>query len=247
MLDAAGWTKSGQYRAKGGVPMKVLFQTSINTVRQKHQQIVKDAFEKVGIQMELKAVDAGVYFSSDAGNPDTLLALLRRPGDVHQLQRLARPLELLRGLDHDRDRPEGELAGTAATPTAGRTRSTTTRSRRPRRNWTRPSARSCSSSAMTCWSTRWPSSRRWTASGRRRSPTRSRAPTDRVGRNDLEHRQLGQGLTRTRASIHPRARQVLALGPSRCATPPASISQRGQPCAQVGAESTTTDFFHRAS
>ncbi|MGN6561257.1 MAG: peptide ABC transporter substrate-binding protein [Thermomicrobiales bacterium] len=72
ILDDAGYKLSGQYRAKGGVQLKVLFQTSTNTVRQKHQQIVKDAFEKAGIQMELKSIDAGVYFSSDAGNPDTL-------------------------------------------------------------------------------------------------------------------------------------------------------------------------------
>ncbi|HET8625814.1 MAG TPA: peptide ABC transporter substrate-binding protein [Thermomicrobiales bacterium] len=71
MLDAAGWTLNGQYRAKGGVQMAVVFQTSTNPVRQKHQQIVKDAFEKAGIKMDLKNVDAGVYFSSDAGNPDT--------------------------------------------------------------------------------------------------------------------------------------------------------------------------------
>jgi peptide/nickel transport system substrate-binding protein len=40
-------------------------------VRQKHQQLVKAAFEQAGIKMELKSIDAGVYFSSDAGNPDT--------------------------------------------------------------------------------------------------------------------------------------------------------------------------------
>ncbi|HEY8601095.1 MAG TPA: peptide ABC transporter substrate-binding protein, partial [Thermomicrobiales bacterium] len=70
-LDAAGWTKSGQYRAKGGVPMKVLFQTTINTLRQKEQELIKDSLEKLGVQTELKSIDSGVYFSSDAGNPDT--------------------------------------------------------------------------------------------------------------------------------------------------------------------------------
>ena len=71
LLTEAGWTKQGQYRQKGGTQLSVLFQTSTNAVRQKHQQLVKAAFEQVGIRMELKAVDAGVYFSSDAGNPDT--------------------------------------------------------------------------------------------------------------------------------------------------------------------------------
>jgi len=70
-LDAAGWTKNGQYRAKNGVPMKVVFQTTINPLRQKEQQIIKDGFEKLGCQTELKSVDSGVFFSSDPGNPDT--------------------------------------------------------------------------------------------------------------------------------------------------------------------------------
>jgi peptide/nickel transport system substrate-binding protein len=71
LLDEAGWAKSGQYRAKDGVEMSVIYQTSINSVRQKHQQLIKDAFEQAGIMMELKSVDAAVYFSSDPGNPDT--------------------------------------------------------------------------------------------------------------------------------------------------------------------------------
>ncbi|MGN6758301.1 MAG: peptide ABC transporter substrate-binding protein [Thermomicrobiales bacterium] len=71
MLDGTAWKKNGQYRAKDGAQMKVLFQATVNTVRQKEQQLVKDALEKVGIQCELKSVDSGVYFSSDPGNPDT--------------------------------------------------------------------------------------------------------------------------------------------------------------------------------
>src|SRR3712207_9277858 len=44
LLTEAGWTKQGQYRQKGGTPLSVLFQTSTNAVRQKHQQLVKAAF-----------------------------------------------------------------------------------------------------------------------------------------------------------------------------------------------------------
>ncbi len=71
LLDEAGWKKSGQYRAKDGVPLAVVFQTSINTLRQKTQQIIKDGWEKMGIKTELKTIDSAVYFSADAGNPDT--------------------------------------------------------------------------------------------------------------------------------------------------------------------------------
>jgi peptide/nickel transport system substrate-binding protein len=69
MLEAAGWT--GSPRSKDGVEMSILYQTSANTVRQKTQEIVKQAFEEIGIPVEIKAIDAAVYFSSDAGNPDT--------------------------------------------------------------------------------------------------------------------------------------------------------------------------------
>ncbi|MGN6697217.1 MAG: peptide ABC transporter substrate-binding protein [Thermomicrobiales bacterium] len=71
LLDDAGYKLNGQYRAKNGVQLKVVFSTTINSVRQKHQQLIKDAFEKAGLQMELKTVDSGVFFSADPGNPDT--------------------------------------------------------------------------------------------------------------------------------------------------------------------------------
>jgi len=71
LLDAAGFAKNGQYREKGGVPLAVVFSTTVNDVRQKTQQIIKDGWEKLGIKTELKSIDPGVFFSSDAGNPDT--------------------------------------------------------------------------------------------------------------------------------------------------------------------------------
>jgi peptide/nickel transport system substrate-binding protein len=71
-LDQAGWRRgSDGFRAKDGRRMKLVYQTSVNPVRQKTQAIVKKAFEHIGIEVELKAVNAGVYFSSDPGNPDT--------------------------------------------------------------------------------------------------------------------------------------------------------------------------------
>jgi len=71
-LDQAGWTRgSGGFRVKDGHRMKLVYQTAGNPVRQKTQAIVKKAFEQLGIEVELKAVNAGVYFSSDPANPDT--------------------------------------------------------------------------------------------------------------------------------------------------------------------------------
>ena len=72
ILDAAGWKRgSDGIRAKDGVKLKGLFQTSINAPRQKTQQIVKQAAAKAGIEMELKSVAAAQFFSSDVANPDT--------------------------------------------------------------------------------------------------------------------------------------------------------------------------------
>lgn len=71
LLDEAGWKKgSDGVREKGGVKMSVVFQTSVNTLRQKEQQVIKDAFEKAGIKMELKSVDQTVFFALGAGQLD---------------------------------------------------------------------------------------------------------------------------------------------------------------------------------
>jgi peptide/nickel transport system substrate-binding protein len=72
VLDQAGWKRGADgVRAKDGKRLKMLYQTSINPVRQKTQAIVKQAAGKAGIDMELKSVVASVYFGSDPGNPDT--------------------------------------------------------------------------------------------------------------------------------------------------------------------------------
>jgi peptide/nickel transport system substrate-binding protein len=72
VLDAAGWKPgSDGIREKSGVRLKVVFQTSINAPRQKTQAIVKQACQKAGIEVEIKAVSASVTFSADVANPDT--------------------------------------------------------------------------------------------------------------------------------------------------------------------------------
>jgi peptide/nickel transport system substrate-binding protein len=72
IFDKAGWAKgSDGIRAKDGKKLKFVFQTSINQPRQKTQAIVKQACQKAGIEIEVKAVTASVFFSSDVANPDT--------------------------------------------------------------------------------------------------------------------------------------------------------------------------------
>ena len=76
VLDAAGWKRGGSggagaVREKDGRKLRFVFQTSVNGIRQKTQAILKQTCQKAGIELELKAITAAVYFSSDAGNPDT--------------------------------------------------------------------------------------------------------------------------------------------------------------------------------
>ncbi|MBI4245892.1 MAG: peptide ABC transporter substrate-binding protein, partial [Candidatus Rokubacteria bacterium] len=56
---------------KDGRRIKLLFQTSTNSLRQKNQAIIKQACTKAGLDVELKSVTAAVFFSSDPANPDT--------------------------------------------------------------------------------------------------------------------------------------------------------------------------------
>jgi peptide/nickel transport system substrate-binding protein len=70
LLDAAGWKLgSDGVREKDGRKLTLLFQAS--TGAQKLQAVIKQAAQKAGVQMELKAVVPSVFFSSDMGNPDT--------------------------------------------------------------------------------------------------------------------------------------------------------------------------------
>jgi peptide/nickel transport system substrate-binding protein len=72
ILEKAGWKKGDDgIRAKDGKKLKFVYQTSINQPRQKTQAIVKQACQKAGIDIEVKAVTASVFFSSDVANPDT--------------------------------------------------------------------------------------------------------------------------------------------------------------------------------
>lgn len=77
LLDSAGWTRGTdgiRQKVVGGTTVKarLLFQTSVNPVRQKTQQIIKQSWEQLGIQVELKQVDASVFFSSGPTSPDNI-------------------------------------------------------------------------------------------------------------------------------------------------------------------------------
>jgi peptide/nickel transport system substrate-binding protein len=72
LLDAGGWKRGPDgIRGKDGKRLKLLFQTVNQPIRQKMQQVVKQACGRAGIECELKAVVGSVFFSSDPGNVDT--------------------------------------------------------------------------------------------------------------------------------------------------------------------------------
>ncbi len=72
LLDDAGWAMgSDGVRAKDGVRLSVLYQTSTNAVRQDFQALVKQWWGEIGIETELKNIDAGVFFGGDQSSPDT--------------------------------------------------------------------------------------------------------------------------------------------------------------------------------
>ena len=68
LLDQAGWTLDGDTRKKDGMEFKISYSTSINGVRQKTQALNKQNWESIGIKVNLKQVDAGIFFDSAAGN-----------------------------------------------------------------------------------------------------------------------------------------------------------------------------------
>ncbi|MBS9716731.1 peptide ABC transporter substrate-binding protein [Pseudohalocynthiibacter aestuariivivens] len=72
LLDAAGWeVGSDGVRVKDGVRLSVLYQTSTNAVRQDFQALIKGWWDEIGIETELRNIDASVFFGSDPGSPDT--------------------------------------------------------------------------------------------------------------------------------------------------------------------------------
>ncbi len=73
MLEEAGYVDSDGdgVREKDGVELRMLYQTSTNAVRQDFQQLIKEWWEEIGFEVELRNVSGSVFFGGDAGSPDT--------------------------------------------------------------------------------------------------------------------------------------------------------------------------------
>ena len=72
ILEAAGWQRgSDGIRAKDGVRLSILYQTSTNAVRQDTQAMVKQWWSEIGVETELRNLSASVFFGGDQSSPDT--------------------------------------------------------------------------------------------------------------------------------------------------------------------------------
>ncbi|WP_375690498.1 peptide ABC transporter substrate-binding protein [Pseudooceanicola sp. LIPI14-2-Ac024] len=72
VLDAAGWVPGPDgIRTKDGMRLSVLYQTSTNAVRQDTQALVKQWWSEIGVETELRNIDASVFFGGDPASPDT--------------------------------------------------------------------------------------------------------------------------------------------------------------------------------
>ncbi|WP_246066605.1 peptide ABC transporter substrate-binding protein [Aliiroseovarius halocynthiae] len=73
LLDEAGWTDSDGdgIRDKDGVSLSLLFQTSVNPVRQTTQDLLKAWWAEIGVETELRAIAPSVFFGGDQSSPDT--------------------------------------------------------------------------------------------------------------------------------------------------------------------------------
>jgi peptide/nickel transport system substrate-binding protein len=73
LLDEAGWVDSDGdgTRDKDGLRLSLVFQTSVNAVRQETQAIIKQALESIGVEIELKIIDSSIYFGPVDDNTNT--------------------------------------------------------------------------------------------------------------------------------------------------------------------------------
>ena len=72
MLEDAGWVKGADgIRAKDGVRLSLLYQTSTNAVRQDFQALIKQWWSEIGVETELRNISGSVFFGGDPGSPDT--------------------------------------------------------------------------------------------------------------------------------------------------------------------------------
>lgn len=80
MLDARGYARGGDgiRRTPGGARMQMVFTTIVSGERQKIQAIIKDGWQKIGVETEIRALDPTTFLAG----PDNPASAYRFPADV---------------------------------------------------------------------------------------------------------------------------------------------------------------------
>lgn len=77
ILDDAGWVRGRDgIRVRKGVKAQILFQTTTDSVRQGTQVLLKQMWQQIGVTVELRNINASVFFGSDASSPNTYLKFM---------------------------------------------------------------------------------------------------------------------------------------------------------------------------
>ena len=72
LLDEAGWRLGPEgIRQKDGMRLSILYQTSTNAIRQDFQALIKQWWSEIGVETELRNIDASVFFGGNPNSPDT--------------------------------------------------------------------------------------------------------------------------------------------------------------------------------
>ena len=72
LLGEAGWRPAPDgIRQKDGMRLSILYQTSTNAVRQDFQALIKQWWSEIGVETELRNIDASVFFGGDPNSPNT--------------------------------------------------------------------------------------------------------------------------------------------------------------------------------
>ncbi|MCC5971958.1 MAG: peptide ABC transporter substrate-binding protein [Pararhodobacter sp.] len=72
LLDEAGWEVGADgIRVKDGVRLVLDYQTSTNAVRQDFQALIQQWWREIGVEANLRNINASVFFGGDPGSPDT--------------------------------------------------------------------------------------------------------------------------------------------------------------------------------
>ena len=109
LLDEAGWVRGADgIRAKDGVRLSILYQTSTNSVRQGTQALIKQMWRQIGVETEAQEHQRVGILRQRSIEPGHLSEVLRGHPDVYQQLRRHRPPGLHAELDLQGDPRSGE-------------------------------------------------------------------------------------------------------------------------------------------